>query len=402
MATRLDNRTRVRSLAARYLAAASLLPSLAFAEDLYVDPEVDPTPTPIVAGQTKTGATWALLPIIGFSPNTSVVAGLKFREGDFLRDGMIIDLEGAYALEMQQRYSIKIDDERLLGSQFSFRVEGGFTLDPSLEFFGLGADAPGPDESSNHLEQRWGGEVLAGFWPWDQVHVSFGAGWETVDIGTGRQTDVPDTATTFPTLVGIDGGEVKSLVGELVYDQYPEDFLRMRGARVRVLVEEVNPLLDNEFDFTRFIGGASYIVDLYRREYAIGLRVRGEIVEGSSSEVPFFALPTLGGATTLRGFFPDRFRGRGSLLANLELRGILFGFDFFDIWHVRLGAAAFVDAGRVFSDIGELQNEWDQGYELSYGGGIRFILGEAILARVDVGFSDEESAQIFLRFGQMF
>jgi hypothetical protein len=72
----------------------------------------------------------------------------------------------------------------------------------------------------------------------------------------------------------------------------------------------------------------------------------------------------------------------------------------------------FVEAGRVFlssDDIGEqfmvddqLITRLSDNFQYSYGGGLRIALGQAILARIDVGFSDEETALVYLTFGHTF
>jgi hypothetical protein len=41
-------------------------------------------------------------------------------------------------------------------------------------------------------------------------------------------------------------------------------------------------------------------------------------------------------------------------------------------------------------------------FRYSYGAGARIALGEAILARIDVGFSDEETGLVYLTFGHIF
>jgi hypothetical protein len=38
----------------------------------------------------------------------------------------------------------------------------------------------------------------------------------------------------------------------------------------------------------------------------------------------------------------------------------------------------------------------------SYGGGIRFALSRALIARIDAGFSEEERGLIYLTFGHTF
>jgi hypothetical protein len=72
---------------------------------------------------------------------------------------------------------------------------------------------------------------------------------------------------------------------------------------------------------------------------------------------------------------------------------------------------AFGDGGRVFLDKDDLEDEFQLGdvvdsvihtFQYSYGGGLRFKLSEALVARVDVGFSDEELGLVYLSFGQTF
>jgi hypothetical protein len=41
-------------------------------------------------------------------------------------------------------------------------------------------------------------------------------------------------------------------------------------------------------------------------------------------------------------------------------------------------------------------------FRYSYGGGTRIALGEALVARIDVGFSDEEKGLVYLVFGHTF
>ena len=41
-------------------------------------------------------------------------------------------------------------------------------------------------------------------------------------------------------------------------------------------------------------------------------------------------------------------------------------------------------------------------FRYSYGGGLRVALSAALVARIDVGFSDEERGLVYLEFGQTF
>jgi hypothetical protein len=120
----------------------------------------------------------------------------------------------------------------------------------------------------------------------------------------------------------------------------------------------------------------------------------------------------LGGPDTLRGFFPHRFVGKARVLINLEVRSRLVEFDFFDLWHVRLDGVVFGDAGRVFLGSGEIKDEFrlDSNvfdrligdFQFSYGPGLRIALSDTLVARVDAGFSKEETGLIYLSFGHTF
>jgi len=133
---------------------------------------------------------------------------------------------------------------------------------------------------------------------------------------------------------------------------------------------------------------------------------------GPQRDIPFWELEDLGGDDTLRGFFPHRFLGVSRVLLSGEYRFKLTQFDFLDWWHVRLDGVAFGEAGRVFIGNDELRREFRLNdtiirriastFRYSYGGGLRVALSAALVARIDVGFSDEERGLVYLEFGQTF
>jgi outer membrane protein assembly factor BamA len=102
------------------------------------------------------------------------------------------------------------------------------------------------------------------------------------------------------------------------------------------------------------------------------------------AEVPFYLLPSLGGANTLRGFPDYRFHDLHLLLTTAEARFALFD-------HVDL--AAFVDAGSVAARIRQL----DLGAR-SYGLGVRLHSGRATFLRIDAAHG-REGWNVLLRLG---
>lgn len=92
----------------------------------------------------------------------------------------------------------------------------------------------------------------------------------------------------------------------------------------------------------------------------LALRAGGRRVFGA---YPFFEAATIGGATTLRGYSEQRFRGDDAIYGSAELR--------VPVGHVKLvvpaqlGIFGLADGGRVYLD-GESSDKWHRGF----GGGI--------------------------------
>jgi outer membrane protein assembly factor BamA len=118
------------------------------------------------------------------------------------------------------------------------------------------------------------------------------------------------------------------------------------------------------------------------------LAFRSDVVRTLSGDVvPFYAQPTLGGSTTLRGFREQRFRDRDSLSATAEYR--------YGVWRF-LDVALFVDAGQVYSDL--CDEIGSRGFETAYGAGLRLNGPGNIMGRLSIGHSDE-GTRLFLKFG---
>jgi hypothetical protein len=120
-----------------------------------------------------------------------------------------------------------------------------------------------------------------------------------------------------------------------------------------------------------------------------------------TGDLPFTALPTLGGSRTLRGFIDGRFRDDASWHAGVEYRIWIIprGFPITKSIRVeRVGIAPFVEAGSV---AGKEFDLFDSKVRYSYGIGLRALLERAAPFRLDFGFSDE-GFNLSARFGYTF
>ena len=111
---------------------------------------------------------------------------------------------------------------------------------------------------------------------------------------------------------------------------------------------------------------------------------------GPGEVMPFYAMPTLGGNDTLRGFREYRFRGPHAMLAQAEYR--------WEIWS-GLDGALFYDAGKVTNSRADLSFK---DLENDYGFGFRFNTDDAIIFRVDAGFGSSDGKHLYIVFGGTF
>lgn len=380
--------------------------------------EILPSKLPGERAQDFTERRWAVLPEFGYGPDTGPLAGLKFAHRDLFRRGAHFDVEGTYSLNNHQGIHVSLGTPHLWNDRGLLLFRAKYVFDPQRDFFGLGNNDIGPDPASTHEFQEIAGALTLGYRVFDRVALNLGIGWRQVDIRDGDTLDecnglkpCPFTPERFPDLPGVEGGVVNPISVSLVWNERDDIMRPTRGFRTILKIVFANNAF-SDFEFVRYFVDIGYLRSFFDKRLVAGVRLNGEYNGAREGEVPFWELAELGGQDTLRGFFPHRFAGTARVLLNGELRAKLFEFDFFRLWHVKIDGVAFGDGGRVFIDKDELQDEFNfdadiferifDDFQYSYGGGLRFALSEAIVARVDVGFSDEYTALVYLAFGHTF
>ena len=123
-----------------------------------------------------------------------------------------------------------------------------------------------------------------------------------------------------------------------------------------------------------------------------------------------FSIDVPGGAQGVRGVPYGRYAGPIKLVVNLELRALLVGFTAFG-QSFRLGANAFFDTGRVWSDYTFHAARDGTGPGLSFGAGAGVYLrwGQAAIFRAEFAYSPDAEAEnpgfpvgIYIEDGVMF
>lgn len=356
---------------------------------------------------------WTILPLIGYGPATGLLGGVAFSHRNVFWSGVSVDVSGLYGLNGQQSFSLSLGKRGLAKNRLLLLLRGRFIVNPEREFYGFGMNDLGPDPLTTNAIQDAGGAFTVGWRFFKRAAFSFSLGVRNVQIWCPSRTDsTPCTATEFPSLPGIEGGWMNFVGLSVVWDITDSIVRPTRGWRFILKAVHTNNLLVGEYEFTRFLGDASYHISFLERRLVLGARINGELIAGPDGRIPYWELSELGGRSSLRGFPPHRFVGTKRVLANGEVRYRFTEFDFKHLWHIRIDGAVFGDVGRVFIDDNDLPSEFGVNednlmsqtdrFQYSLGVGCHIGFSESLLARIDVGFSEENTGLVFLSFGQMF
>ena len=319
----------------------------------------------------------------------------------------------SYTTEGQQKYTAvwrrwlhhrDASDGGVFQEERSFlRAEAGYEKALTRRFFGFGDRTRKGDETSYSDQTAFGsfGLDLALPDPGDDLVLGVGVRGEWHSLGSGRVKDEPDTDDVFP---GIFADAEHHSMGwlelELRYDTRDSQRQPYRGFAVGANVDaalaqsggdvgsvfaifatqvfRVPPLLHH--------GGDDGEENPPTDTLAFALKTQTSV-----GELPFFALPTLGGGRSLRGFIAGRFRDRSAWQGSAEYR----------FWVLPRGfAIPYARSFRVervglalFADVGSVQDDWHELFRAkvraSFGVGFRLALERAAPFRVDVGFSGD-------------
>jgi hypothetical protein len=371
---------------------------------------------------------------------SSVIAPFVFHDSDVgtgfgatvvdidFREQRRRELAGAflsYTTEGQQNYvffwkrwlhHLEVPSGGVLLEERSFlRASGGYSRTLTRRFFGLGDDTRESDETSYRDEFVF---AELGFEhaipdPGDPLVIGAGLRGEVHSLGPGHVSGKPDTKTVFPGLFDeADPTELGWLDASIRWDTRDSQRNPYRGWFVGADLDAALLQRHGEVGVVFGVAGSRIfpLPPLFHdggdpdEEHpptdVLALGLSGQLASGN---LPFIALPSLGGAETHRGFINGRFRDRGSWLGSAEYRfwflprGIAIPFT--DAIRIeRIGAALFYELGAVFRNESEL---FESRVRQSGGVGLRLSLERAAPFRVDLGFS-EDGINVSARFGLSF
>jgi outer membrane protein assembly factor BamA len=395
----------------RLVAIAFLAGLVLAAPDARATPENDLDPENLISDSLPSRASknesegrslpFAILPQVAYGPETGPKVGVKFEGRDLFGGSTVGDVNVLVALQRQQKATINVGNPEL-GPFMIFGTAAWYT-DPSVEFFGLGNNDIGPDPLSNHGMRRLRVGATAGYRILRKFAVVLAAFYRDTNVTNGSNDDTPSTQRFAPGLPGVHGAPSNYLSAALVYNSRDDLVRPTQGWEMIIKYLNANHALFNrDTDYQKLLFDVSFIQPLVWRRQVIALHANTEAVFGHDQDVPFFELSSLGGNDTMRGYFPQRFLGQYSLLLNAEYRLKLVDFNFRKLWDVSIDGVGFGDVGRVYEDSDDLREHLFDHIRYSYGGGLRIAFSSGLVARIDAGFSPEETGLIYLTFGHTF
>jgi hypothetical protein len=325
---------------------------------------------------------------------------------------------GAPVIPFQDYYLDLTVPELTASQRLRVEVRPSFTNETTLKYYGIGNASPLPppgvnivDTEYQRMHPRLSSEARIRLY--ERLYLLVGNiytySWLTVRptsiLAQQRAFGPPEVRRL---LGSFDSHGVDQVEAELQYDTRDSETVTRHGqfhaANVTISPRVGNLLPDSYEHLTltsRFYGTPAPGLELSFRAVA----------DAFLGEPPFWELArfddttAIGGGKAVRGVPAQRYYGKVKLFGNLEARHPLLPFMF---WGkpMMLGLAAFLDAGRSWTELGRSHPELDgTGFGLKYGvgGGLRLEEGQTFVVRVDVAWSpDARPVGAYFAAGQIF
>jgi hypothetical protein len=296
-----------------------------------------------------------------------------------------VDVRGSYSVAGYTLAEAEFAAPRLFHRRGELSVIGGWRDATQVGFYGIGTDTSVTDRANYAFEQPYAGARMT-VWPTRRLFMMRGgidlARWSLQDpIGRSPSVQTVYTPATLPGLgVVTTFRHTEATVG---LDSRLSPGYARRGGFLGVTVHDYTDT-NGRFGFRQLDYEAIQHIPILRETWVISLRGLASTTLGKDGQqIPFFAMPSLGGGSNLRGFSSWRFRDRNSLLLQAEWRIMVN--RFFD-------TALFYDTGKVAARRSDLDFD---GLQNDYGFGARFHSPFATAFRLDVARSREGTRFVF-------
>ncbi len=358
-------------------------------------------PLPAFDTDPNAGDTYGALPVLLFRDPGGEVRSIiapsltynkirgvtgTFRYFDYPTSAERFEFVAAYSETIERKLDIHYRNLGLFANRFHADLQLLYDRDASIRFFGLGPESQKENETNMTLEVS-GLYAIFGVNITPTARLSLGETVQHFEVLPGGVPNLPFTRDRFPDLPGVDGATVHAQRIALTYDDRDSLTTPTRGLLVNLFAEASTTLLGSDSDYIKSGVEAIYLRPLWERRVILVARGLVEALSGDDA-TPFQVRPSLGGASTLRGYSQNRFFGNARVLANLEARAKVFKLTLFGV-SAEIEVAPFVDVGKVFNSVYQLTHG---GAEVTPGIGFRGLAPPSVVGHIEVGVSREGPA----------
>lgn len=320
-----------------------------------------------------------------------LAGGVGFRQRPW-RDHLFFDLSGAWSYKNYRQAQVGLSAPHLGGSPVEAGVGVRWYDFPQEDFFGLGPQTSRVDRVSFTLR---GTDIFAqtmarrAGWLVTRVRV----GQHRYGVATGTDPRFPSVEDRFTDLSApglADAPALSYAEGAIGIDTRDQAGNTRSGGLYNLSFGAYRDGAADAFDFNRIDVKLLHVIPIFDKKRGIALHAAASRIDPiGTSRVPFFLMPTVGGADSLRGFREFRFRDAAAIVLNAEYRWEAFS---------GLDLALFVDAGDVGptwrSLVGRhLRSAWGMGF--------RFNTNRHVFLRVDAA-GGREGPRIWVAMGPVF
>jgi hypothetical protein len=282
----------------------------------------------------------------------------------------------AYSARGYKMAQTSLNFPELAGNRIEIETRVKWIDATQVPFYGVGNDSRKDDRVHYGLRSlEAGGSIALKPVSWYRIGAGYGIRNMEDREGTGRFPSIETFETPAPALFS-DAKYTHATVFTAIDWRESPGYTR-RGGLYRVALNDFKDA-DDQFGFRRLDAEIQQSIPLLKEHWVIAFRAVAQTTDVDGDEmVPYYLLPTLGGARMHRGYSDFRFQDRHVLLLSGEYRWLPSRI---------VDMALFVDAGKVASERRDLDLDH---LKTAYGIGIRFHGPTFTPLRIDVARGDE-------------
>jgi hypothetical protein len=310
-----------------------------------------------------------LYPSAGFGPG---VAGRRAIGHARLNAGV------AYSTRAYKMAQAALNFPELAGNKLQINTRVRWTDATQVPFYGVGNESSKDDRVNYGLRSFEAGADLA-LKPVSWYRIGGGLAMRRLEdrAGTGRFPSID----TFPSPAPLPGlfsdARYTEAIAFTAIDWRESPGYTRRGGLYRVAWNDFRDA-DDAFGFRRVDAEIQQFIPLLKEHWVLGFRGLVQTTDVDDQQVvPYYLLPTLGGARTHRGYTDFRFQDRHLIALTAEYRWIPSRI---------VDMALFVDAGKVAHERRDLDLD---NLKTAYGIGIRFHGPTFTPVRLDIAHGKE-------------